>query len=185
MRKALSGLLLVLVAATVALAQPADRWLHVRVEKSGEEPETLRVNLPLALAEAVLPAIHVDPLRGGKLKLREIKIHEVDWRAVLEAVRAAGEGEFLTIESAHESVRVAKEGGYLIVKVREDEQKNQQVDVKLPFPVVEALLSGEEDELDLVAALRVLSAHGDIELVTVKDGAETVRVWIDSKRTLE
>lgn len=47
--------------------------------------------------------------------------------------------------------------------------------------IVEALLSGAKDELDLAAAIRALSAHGDSILVTVEDGRNTVRVWVDSK----
>ena len=47
--------------------------------------------------------------------------------------------------------------------------------------VVDALLSAGKDQLDVVAALRALSANGDMELVSVKDDDNTVRVWIDSK----
>jgi hypothetical protein len=36
----------------------------------------------------------------------------------------------------------------------------------------------------VLAALRALSAHGgDTELVSVKDGKDTVRVWLDSKNS--
>jgi len=51
--------------------------------------------------------------------------------------------------------------------------------------VVDALFSAGKDELDLVAALRALSAHGDMELVTVKDAENDVRIWIDSKNATE
>jgi len=47
--------------------------------------------------------------------------------------------------------------------------------------VVDALLSGGKDELDLVAGLRALSTQGDTELVSVKDEENTVRIWLDSK----
>jgi hypothetical protein len=82
-------------------------------------------------------------------------------------------------------VRVAKAGGYLLVKVQEGKGKSEKVDIKIPFSVVEALLSGEQDELDVLAAVRALSAHGDTELVTVTDKSETVRIWVDSKNSLE
>ena len=49
--------------------------------------------------------------------------------------------------------------------------------------VVEALLSGAKDELDLVAAVRALAAHGDTILVTVEDRKNTVKVWVDTKNT--
>ncbi len=51
----------------------------------------------------------------------------------------------------------------------------------MPMKVVDALFSGDKDELDLVAGLRALSSEGDTELVSVKDQENTVRVWLDSK----
>ena len=56
-----------------------------------------------------------------------------------------------------------------------------KVEVKVPMKVVDALFSAGKDELDVVAALRALSANGNTELVNVKDEENTVRVWIDSK----
>ena len=95
--------------------------------------------------------------------------------------------------SDRESVRVAKEGGYLVVKVRPgareakdgDRHHPQNVDVRLPMDVVEALLSGSRDELDILAAIKALSAHKDLALVTVNDKSQTVRIWIDSKNTAD
>ena len=52
---------------------------------------------------------------------------------------------------------------------------------KVPMKVVDALFSAGKDELDVVAALRALSANGDTELVNVKDSENTVHIWIDSK----
>jgi len=192
MQRVLSALLMVIGMATMVLAQtqaPAqgpDRWLHVRVQSSDPEGETVRVNVPLSLAEKILPAIHCKELKGGKVSIKDAS-KDVDLRALLEAVRNVGDNEFVTVESAHERVRVAKSGGYLLVKVREGQAANatENVDIKIPLSVVEAALSGGQDELDLVAAIRALSAHGDAELVTVMDKSETVRVWVDSKNVSE
>jgi hypothetical protein len=185
MRKLLPGTILLLLAATVALAAPAERWLHVRVEKTGEDGEIVRINLPLRVAEKVLPAIEAHELEGGKLRIHHARIHGVDIRAVLEAVKTMEDGEFLTVESQKENVRVAKQGGYLLVMVDDRGEKAERVDVKIPLRVVEALLSGEEDELNLLAAVQALSEHGDEVLVTVESENETVRVWVDSKNTTE
>jgi hypothetical protein len=59
------------------------------------------------------------------------------------------------------------------------------VDVKVPFSVVNALLSGGKDELDVVAALRALGEYPNLDLVTVEDGSSKVRVWIDSKNVAD
>ena len=63
--------------------------------------------------------------------------------------------------------------------------KKSHVEVKMPMKVVEALLSAGKDELDLVAALHVLEAQGDTELVSVKDSENTVKVWLDSNSVAE
>jgi hypothetical protein len=176
---------------------PADKWLHVTVNSKTANGETVRVNVPLSLIEKVLPAINKDKLHSGKIRINECRVEGVDLRAVLEAVKGAKDGEFVTVEGPRENVRVAKENGYLIVKVRDmkrhrakDETPDkagqpveERVDVKIPFSVVEALLSGANDELDLVAAIRALAAHGDSILVSVEDHENTVRVWVDSKNT--
>jgi len=168
-------------AAAVATARGEDRWLHVKVDDTDREGEKVRVNVPLSLAEKVLPCIHAHDLEGGKVKIRG-NVDGVDLRALVDAIRGAG--EFVTVEDRHEHVRVAKVGGDLLIKVREDHDRSK-VDVKVPFTVVEALLSGGSDELDITAGLRALTAQGDTELVTVNDHSQTVRIWVDSRNTGE
>jgi hypothetical protein len=180
--------LLVIAAMAAPTVRAQERYLHVRVVEAGERGETVRVNLPLALAEAVLPAIKVNQLQNGKLRVHHAHIEDVDLHAILDAVRKAKDGEFVTVDSTRENVRVAKQAGYLLVEVREqdkDGKERNKVDVKLPLTVMEALLSGGKDELDLLAAIRALAKHGDADLVSVKDRNTTVRIWVDTKSTSE
>jgi hypothetical protein len=164
------------------LASSHDRWLHVRVTNPDRNEETVRVNVPLELAEKVLPTINRDRLHSGRVRLDEIDCHGVDLRAVLDAVRTSKDGEFVTVQNKESDVRVAKHNGTLFVHVFEKNRpKKSEVEVKVPMRVVDALLSGGKDELDVVAGLRALSAQGDTELVSVKDQENTVRVWLDSK----
>jgi hypothetical protein len=159
-----------------------DRWLHVRVTNPNSNDETVRVNVPLELAEKVLPTINKDRLHNGKVKFNEIDCHGIDVHALLDAVRNSSDGEFVTVQDKESDVRVAKRNGYLFVNVSEKgHPKKSQVEVKIPMKVVDALLSSGKDELDLVAGLRALSAQGDTELVSVKEEDNTVRVWLDSK----
>jgi hypothetical protein len=189
------------VATPFARAQSesksTDRWLHVSVIAKDSNGETVRVNVPLDLVEKVLPAISKDRFQAGKVHVREFEMNGVDIRTILEAVKNTKDGEFVTVESRKQNVRVAKEAGYLVVKVRETKEPRkteksdekpaapveERVDVRVPMSVVEALLSGAKDELDLVAAVRALAAHGDSILVTVDDRRNTVKVWVDSKNT--
>jgi len=173
-------------AAQTAQATQPERWLHVRVESVDGKGELVRVNMPLSLAEKLLPAVRNERLRDGKITINESTMNGVDLRAVLEAVRTTRDGEFVTVQSNDGEVRVAKKEGYLYVNARENKKdKNTRVEVKVPMTVVDALLSSGTNELDLVAAVRALGQHGDSELVMVKDNKNTVRVWLDSKNTSE
>ena len=188
---------------TLAVAQSSsnpDQWIHVRVESREDKTETVRVNVPVDMAVKVLPAIKNKNLCDGKVHIDSGHIDDVDLHTMLDAVRTAKDGEYVTVESKDDNVRVAKSSGYLYIHVTEkkpsektakatsdkDSAKNaalrqSKVEVKIPMKVVDALLSAGKDQLDVVAALRALSANGDMELVSVKDNDSTVRVWIDSK----
>lgn len=171
-------------AAQTSGSKSADRWLHVRVISTEAKGETVRINIPLELAEKVLPTINKDRLKDGKVRIDEACTHDVDLRSLLDAVRTSKDGEFVTVQSNDSDVRVAKKEGHLIVHVlnkKNSNDKKEQVEIKIPMKVIDALFSAGKDELDLVAALRALSVQGDTELVSVKDTDNTVRVWLDSK----
>lgn len=167
-------------------SEKGERWLHVRVISTEGRGDTVKVNVPLELAEKVLPAVNHDRLHNGKVKIDNSDIHDVDLRAVMDAVRSSKDGEYVTVQGNDNDVRVAKEGNHLIVHVLEKGgPKKSQVEVKVPMKVVEALLSAGKDELDLVAALHALGTQGDVELVSVKDSENTVKVWLDSKNVAD
>jgi hypothetical protein len=198
-------------SASTASSSSTDRWLHVRVVNADDNNETVRVNVPLDLAEKVLPTINKDRLHNGKVKIDENSMHgDVDLHALMDAIRTAKDGEYVTVQGTENDVRVAKEGGHLIVHVsdksghgihhhhakqnaagKSDDTKMEakhasldnpsEVEVKIPMKVIDALFSAGKDEIDIVAALKALSAAGDTELVSVKADDSTVRVWIDSK----
>jgi hypothetical protein len=176
--------------ATAAPAKPSesttsakvDRWLHVRVINTDGRGETVRVNVPLELAEKVLPAVNHDRLHDGKVKIDSARMDDVDLKTILAAIRTAKDGEYVTVQGNENDVRVAKESNHLIIHVVDkSNSKKCQVEIKVPMKVIDALLSAGKDELDLVAALHALSAQGDTELVSVKDSENTVKVWLDSK----
>jgi len=183
----------------------SDQWIHVRVESKEDSGETVHVNVPLELAVKVIPAIHHENLRDGKVRIDSAHLDEVDLRAILDAIRNAKDGEYVTVHSNEDNVRVAKNAGYLYIHVTERphpeeaaEKKSgskpktnkpataeSKVEVKLPLKVVDALFSAGKDELDIVAALHALSSTGDMELVSVKDAENSVRIWIDSKNVAD
>ncbi len=173
-------------SSTSSASSPSDRWLHVRVISSDAKGETVRVNVPLELAEKVLPAIHQERFHDGKVKIDNAHVNDVDLRALVDAIRTTKDGEFVTVQSNDCDVRVAKQSNHLIVHIFDNKNsKKSEVEIKVPMKVIDALFSAGKDELDLVAALHALSAQGDTELVSVKDHENTVRVWLDSKNVTD
>ena len=169
-----------------ATAEKGERWLHVRVISTDGRGETVRVNVPLELAEKVLPAVNHERLHNGKVRIDSSDMNDVDVRAVMDAIRTAKDGEYVTVQSDDNDVRVAREGNHLIIHVLDKGgARKSRVEVKVPTKVIDALLSAGKDELDLVAALHALGEQGDTELVSVKDRDSTVKVWLDSKNVAD
>jgi hypothetical protein len=88
----------------------------------------------------------------------------------------------VTVQSNDADIRVAKQEGHILIHVRDKSNaKKDQVEIRVPMKVVDALLSAGKDELDVLAGLRALSAQEDTELVSVKSSENAVRIWLDSK----
>jgi hypothetical protein len=189
MRKAtqLAGAVCLLVAsvsgmaASVLAAPPPERYLHVKVEDA-KEGESVNVNLPLSIAEKILPTVNKGELRDGHVTINKSDLDGIDVKGLLDAIRTAPDNEFVTVKQKDQDVRIAKSNGNLIVHVRSTGQEKQNVDITIPLKVVDALFSTAKDnELNIVAALHELSDAGDALLVTVQDASQHVRVWVDSK----
>src|SRR6202047_3558961 len=85
-------------AAQSSTSTHGERWLHVRVISSNAKGETVRVNVPLELAEKVIPAIDHDRLHNGKVRIGCMDCDGVDVRTIFEAVRTSKDGEFVTVQ---------------------------------------------------------------------------------------
>jgi len=166
-----------------ALAAPPEEYLHVNVQDPTNDGN-VNVNVPLSMAEKILPAINNHDLHDGKVSIHSAELNGLDVPALLDAVRTAPDNEFVTVKDKDSDVRVAKSNGNIIVHVIDKQNKQQTVDVTVPLKVVDALFSTtKNDELDIAAALRALNDAGDVLLVTVQDSSEKVRVWVDSRNS--
>jgi len=184
MRKFMQVGAVVSLLATAAFGAPAEKYLHVRVT-SGSDKEVVSVNVPLSLAEKVIPAINHGKLNQGKVTIDNADMKDVDVRAILDAVKNSPDGDYVTIQGKDQDVRVAKSKGNLIVHVTDKsggkEKSGQKVDVIIPMSVVNALVPSDKHEIDLVAAIHALSNSGEKLMVTVHDADDDVKVWVDAE----
>ncbi len=200
MRKTLvgAGLALALLPAAGAFAQTgaSNAWLHIRVEEA-QKASKVHVNVPMTVVDAVLKASPDLIEEHGKVNLGEhhgMKL--ADLRNAWKQLAAAGDAEFVTVESEDENVRVQRKGDIVQIFVDQKGARPKaeaeaaprhargggEVRIEVPVSLVDALLSGEGDNVNLQAAVAELQKRrGDI--VRVSEPDNQVRIWIDEQNT--
>lgn len=178
--------ILFLSAAELGAAS-VQRWIHVRVQTTRGVGGNVSVNVPIEMAEAALPAIPADEQHHSKFSL-QASVNGMDLRAMLEAVGKAPDNVFVTYERNGKQVSVAKSRGDLLVKIVEkptdENDLGKTIAVRVPIPVVRAMLVKNSDQVDIGSGIRALVREGDVD-VTVDSPKEKVRVWTDTTTTPE
>lgn len=165
-----------------ASAAPAERFLHVQVSEANQSGENVNVNLPLEVAEKVLPTIDRGPLHQGRVTLNRNQLNGIDLPAILEAIRTSPDNKLVTVTQKDENVEVSKSDGNIVVHVNQAGKRGDNVNVTVPISVATALFStAHQNEIDVAAALQALDKAGDSFLVTVENATEHVRVWVDGR----
>jgi hypothetical protein len=178
-----------LLASTAVMAAPGDRYLHVKVDDA-DKGESVNINLPLSVAEKILPTVNKGHLHAGTVSISDADIEGVDIKAILDAIRTAPDNEFVTVKEKDQDVRVAKSNGNLLIHVRDNsngkDKHGQKVEITVPMKVVDALFStAKQNELDISAAIRALDGAGETLLVSVEDASQHVKIWVDSRSSTD
>jgi hypothetical protein len=181
----ISGLFaaLALLAGPAAPAQDAAPWLHVHVTGDGGHRSNVKLNLPLSLVEIALDAAPETVVSHGRIHLHSGKsdLSVADLQRLWRELRRTGEAELVTVEDEGGTVTIAQRGDRIEVRVHDPSAEREHVRVDVPAAVVDALLSGEGEELNLRDAFRELrKIRGDVVEVEGRDGS--VRVWIDERK---
>jgi hypothetical protein len=181
-RKTLAIALLALGLGTAGAfaAQTANDklWIHIHVQ-DGKDGK-VSINLPISMVEKMAGNITTNTDGDSKLRFNDEDITVTELRDMWNELRRHPDATFITVDDTDSKVRVAKKAGYLIVRARDNKAgQTEDVEMKIPGTVVDALLSAPGEQLDVAAALRALARHGEGELVTVSGTGETVRIWVD------
>ena len=174
-------LLTMLTVAASAAQQEPEPWIHVDI--SGDSGQNMNLNLPLAAVSAMVALIPDTIVEEGQLQLGEE--HEVPVAAIREMwreLRDVGDVEFVTIQHEGQNVRISREGEIILVDVSDEGGGTSEVRVEVPVRVVDALLSGDGDTLNIRAAIEELSTLRG-ELVRVIEADNNIRIWIDESPT--
>jgi len=159
------------------------KWIHIKVE--GHDDEQVTVNLPLSLvtaASAMIPDdVRAEIDHETRVALDDLEMSWADLRTFWNELKNAPEATFVTVQTKDENIEVKKEGNFILVNSPNADGGKTEINVKFPMAVVDALLSGPEGTLNFEAAINELANYDGDNLVSVRDGDETVRIWIDNK----
>lgn len=176
----------VLLSGGVAFAQQQSPWLHIRVTESGEDGARVNVNLPVSLVQvfADIAEEEIENELSGHGSHIDIDIHHrhdieiSDIRRAWQELRSAGDAEFVEIEDGDDYVKISRAGDKITIEF-DERGGDERGRVDVPVAVVDALLEGEGERLNVRAALDQMIALADGEIVFVEDGDTTVRIWIE------
>lgn len=177
-RVAAAGLLGLATAGGAWAAQASTAWLHVRVEEPRKESK-VSVNLPLGVVEAALKAAPERIVSDGRIHVgrHDHGLSLAEMRRLWKELRATGDAELVSVEEKDETVHVVRAGNLVQVRVSKA-GGGEEVHVDVPVALVDALLSGDDETVDISAAMaEVRKLRGDV--VRVKDDDSQVRIWID------
>jgi hypothetical protein len=179
MKKILGCLVLACVAGVATRAAASDdRWIHVRVDDADGAKGRVDIQVPVGLVSSLLPALKGVHSRGS-IHVDRKRVDLAELRGYWNAVRAARDGEYVTVRDEDSDVRIAKSGGYLRLTV-DGKGGGNRVRMKIPLPLVDAALAGG-DTLDLDALGKAFANAPMGELLTVDDEDSHVRIWIDAR----
>lgn len=181
----LGAALVLWAAALPSRAQQAAPWIHVEVTEQKEKGSTVNVNLPLSVAEVALEVAPDKIVKQGKIKLPNNDISIAELRKLWNELRNAGDAQFVAVKEENQDISIARRGDKIEIRVQEaasadSEKQGSDVHVDVPVAVVDALLSGEGEELNFKNAIAELHTQRG-EIVRVRDGDSNVRVWIDER----
>jgi len=184
LRKLATSAALGLLIAFPASSRAGDEkvpWIHVEVLEDQGDGARVKVNLPLSLAKVALSMaseMESEHFDRGHIRIENADITVQDLRALWRELKDAGDAEFVEAEDDGETVKLFRKGSTVFVHVDSDDG-DEKVRIEVPIAVVDALLSGEGETLDLAAAVDQLQGMTPGDIISIRDGEDTVRVWID------
>jgi len=182
------GAAMLLAVGATAQAQDAG-WIHIRVVE--DEGANVNVNLPMSLISVAMEVAQKHAFDGdmdmgddvefdgGHIRLghgRDIDV--ADLRSMWQELRDAGDADYVQVQDEDESVNIYRRGDTVFIEV--DEDGDDKVRMQVPFSVVDVLLEGEGNEINLVGALHEMAQANNGEILQVNDGDTNVRIWIDA-----
>ncbi len=171
---------LALIALTgwqAAAAEEPTIWLNIEVNESGAAGPKVKINMPISLIEVVIDSLDTSEV------MQHLKTEKgIDLTNLWRNLRDADVNEFVNIDSEGEQVKVFKEGQTLRVTVKEAGFDEPNVQIRIPFTVMDFLLEGAtQNEFRLSQLVEQLRGNLPLVLVEATHQNENVKIWLEER----
>ena len=162
----------------MAQAQQDSPWLHIRVTDN-DEGSKVSVNLPLSLVEIALEIAEAEIQRQSHVHFHDSDVTVEDLRRMWNELRDAGDADFVTVDEGDERIQISRQADKVLIQMTELESGEQKGRIEVPVTVVDALLSGDGEALNLRGALDELIRTQQGEIVMIDHDDAYVRILIE------
>ena len=132
----------------------SDSWLHIRVEERGRGGENISVNIPLALVEALIPAIETEEFNRGRIHIGDADLDGIDLHEILLAVRDAPDADYVKVNVNGKEHTPPEISALVLRKLKEAAESYFNLQNYLVQSVVGALIMGLVTTLIVALFLR-------------------------------
>jgi len=161
------------IGAVMTLA--SQQWLLVNVETHGPDAVNLYIPVPMGL---IYPGLHFIPEDAREIELPEdMVLNREALRKMVDVLQDCPDGDFVRVVTRSENVRIAKEGGDLLVLVQTEEEN---VDLRVPLEFFDELLQSIDGNkiytADMASAFSTIR-HSRFLSVRSPDADVTIWSW--------
>ena len=117
---------------------------------------SVNINLPLLVVEPLFRLAAPLILSVGQVAVpgHDAPLEMEAMHSLWHAIENVGDTEFLAVENEDETVRIARTGDQIHVRMEEcDEESRETADIRLPIVILDALFSGDSNTLNVSAAV--------------------------------
>lgn len=164
--------ILLLTAVLPSTLLAGERYFHLKVESRIGAEKSVEMNLPVSVLAKAAPLFPDRPVRARRIELCGYRIKVSEFR---QTWRTLAEGRVVDLAQNDTRLRIHKSGGWFIAEASNHEQAR----VRIPAPVIDALLDSSGDRLNFAAAAQTLAASRNGEVMSVVTDDDVVRMWID------
>jgi hypothetical protein len=172
---AIRTVLLLLMVALPARAESL--WLHLEVTPEPAGEKRVSVNLPLRAVTRAIAVLPTDACRSRcQTRFGDADLRMTDVRTIVRSLQQWPNGA-VGLRRDGTLLHFRREGENLLVRF--EPLSDLPGEVRIPFGLMEAVVSGSRDSANLRAAAVFLEQRGDGELMVVDREGTVVRMWVD------